>query len=332
VLSELLGGLDELRDDARARPWEAVGRYRFGARDLAVHATRTADLPADALAPWGGGSESRLFVVERADVDRLRFPTDAVLAPYGALVESSSTDWLVLRSPDTGKMLALDRRTRDALYFPGDRVPPRDRAEFCRPLLHWLAVLDGNVVVHAGGVGRAGKGLLVAGAGNAGKSTLTRACLAAGFDYLGDNVVEVELPPAGPARLHAVYPTFKIRRNPALPIPADWPDPEWDDEAEKDIYFLGGGSRFAAAPNDHVATLILDETGSTAPQALERAASFFRVAPNTVAQFPFFEETVLKRTGEVVGRAPTFTAGRMPIDTVPDIVAGLLGAARAGVP
>lgn len=235
MLSELIGGLRELRDDLRDRPGAAVGRYRFGARTLAVHAARVDDLPTTGLVSSAAEPGCALHVVERSDIERLRFPADTVLAPYGALVESAATDWLVLRSPDTGKVLALDRGTRDALYFPGDRVPPRDRAEFCRPLLHWLAVLDGNVVVHAGGVAREERGLLVAGPGNAGKSTLTRACLAAGLDYLGDNVVEVELPPIGPARLHAVYPTFKIRRNPALPIPKDWPDPEWDDEAAKDI-------------------------------------------------------------------------------------------------
>lgn len=64
---------------------------------------------------------------------------------------------------------------------------------------------------------------------------------------------------------------------------------------------------------------------------LEGAAAFFRVAPNTVAQFPFFEETVLKRTGEVTSRAPTWAAGRMPIAAVPDIVARLLDTTPASL-
>ncbi|MEQ1738154.1 MAG: hypothetical protein ABL886_17340, partial [Rhodoglobus sp.] len=257
-------------------------------------------------------------------------PPEAALAPYGALLDSVGTPWLVLRSPDTGKVLALDTRTREALYFPGDRVPPRDRAEFCRPLLHWLAVLDGNVVVHAGAVGIDGRGVLVAGAGNAGKSTLVRMCLEAGFDFLGDNVVEVESRDGGSV-LHAAYPTFKIRRDAAVPVPGHWPRPEWDDEAEKDIYFLDDAGFASSEPLEHAATLVLDPTVPATPHPLPAARAFFLIAPNTVAQFPFFEEIVLKRSGAVVATAPTWTAGRMRLDAIPDAVATLAASERHGV-
>ncbi len=312
--------------------------FRFGARQLDVYARTQHDefVPVGGLAPAvvgaGGagtasGAGATLYLIGPEEIARLNFPSEAALAPYGALLECLGTDWLVLRSPDTGKILALDTRTREALYYPGDRVPPRDRAEFCRPLLHWLAILDGNVVVHAGAVGIDGRGVLVAGAGNAGKSTLVRLCLVAGFDFLGDNVVEVE-PRDGGSVLHAAYPTFKVRRDAAVPVPANWPRPEWDDEAEKDIYFLDDSFRtqpgtVASAPLLHATTLVLDPRMTASPQRLDSARAFFLIAPNTVAQFPFFEEAVLKRTGAVVAAAPTWTAGRMSLDSIPQTVAGL---------
>jgi hypothetical protein len=321
----MIAGLSRLRDRLGSRV-DATTAYRFGARDLVLH--HPAD-DLDALPRGGlvttvpGAAAVHLHVLSPVDVDSLSFPDRALMGPYGAIVDSANTPWLVLRSPDTGRMLALDTINRVALYFPGARVPPRDRAEFCRPLLHWLAILDGHVVIHGGGVALDGRGLLVAGAGNAGKSTLTRLCLEAGFQLLGDNVVEVSL--GGAPVIYPVYPTFKIRRSLIAPIPTGWPSPEWDDEAEKDIYFLGGGpSTISPGPVTHVATLILDPEASPDIVPMSRQRAFFLIAPNTVAQFPFYEETVLKRAGAVLGNAPSFLAGRMPLESITERIAGLL--------
>ncbi len=306
--------------------------FRFGARQLDVFA-RAKDsehVPHGGLVNASGVTNATLHLIGPDEVAQLRFPADAALAPYGALLDSAGTDWLILRSPDTGKILAMHTGTREALYFPGRRVPPRDRAEFCRPLLHWLAILDGNVVVHAGAVGVEGRGVLVAGAGNAGKSTLVRLCLAAGFDFLGDNVVEVEPRDSGFV-LHAAYPTVKVRRDAAVPVPAYWPRPEWDDEAQKDIYFLDDAAPEASGQLLHAATLVLDPTMPPTPRLLDSARAFFLIAPNTVAQFPFFEQEVLTRSGAVVAAAPTWTVGRMAIDSIPTIVAALAAGERQAV-
>jgi hypothetical protein len=260
-------------------------------------------------------------VLAAREVENLPFPDGAVLGPYGALLDSVDTDWLILRNPETRRVLALDTLARTAVYYPGRNVPPRDRAEFCRPLLSWLAILDGNVVVHAGAVASGDRGVLVAGPGNAGKSTLVRACVAAGFDFLGDNVVEVS-----GGRLHAVYPTVKVRPGGVIALPNEWPTPEWDDEARKHIAFLAdtpGWGLPIDAPK-HVATLVLDPEAGNGITSLSRARAFFEVAPNTVAQFPFFEELVLSRTRAVVEAAPTFSAGRLPMATIVDSVTSLI--------
>lgn len=325
TLDPLIADLNRLRDDVVDIPDQRSQTYRFGARNLRVsaRAASAGHLPDDGLvAVPGHPAGARLFILEADEAAALTFPVDTVLAPYGGLVDSVATEWLILRNPDSGRVLALDTVRRIGLYYPGVDVPPRDRAEFCRPLLHWLAVLEGNVVIHAGGVAKDGRGLLIAGAGNAGKTTLTRICLAAGFDLLGDNVVEVSLAEA--PRLYPVYPTFKVRRDPLLAVPRSWPEPKWDDEAQKDIYFLGAAAATDAESYAHSATLILDATGPSAPEKISSARSLFLIAPNTVAQFPLLESQVLQRTGAVVNSAPTFVAGRMPIDDIVRIVESLL--------
>lgn len=321
TVSELVDDLSRAVDRLTSDPSFDSVDVGFGARDLRVH-TRGGDVPIDGLfAASRAEPAARLYVLEPDDIGDLRFPESRTLAPYGALAETVPTGWRVVHDLDTGRLLALDLERRVALFRPGAAVPPRERAEFCRPLLHWLAILDGNVVVHAAGLARDGRAVLVAGAGNAGKSTLTRVCLEAGFTVLGDNVVEVEL--GASTVIHPTYPTFKIRPRPVVPVPDSWPDPAWDDEAEKDIYFLGGVLP-TSGPATHVATLVLDERGPRSPAPLALSAAAFRVAPNTVAQFPFFEADTLRRTGSVVAARPTFEAGRMDIASIPAVIAGLL--------
>jgi hypothetical protein len=323
LVEDLTRVVDRLTSDTSFSTVE-VG---FGARDLRVRARNPSDVPVAGLFPAVRSSPAAdLYLVDADDLGELRFPENRMLAPYGALLETLSTEWRVLHDLDTGRLLALDLERRVALFHPGFALPPRERAEFCRPLLHWLAILDGNVVVHAGGLARDGRAVLVAGAGNAGKSTLTRVCLESGFDVLGDNVVEVEF--SSQTVIHPTYPTFKIRPRPVVRVPDSWPAPEWDDEAEKDIYFLGG-QLTTSGPGLHSVTLVLDERGPGFPSPLSLSAAAFRVAPNTVAQFPFFEAETLSRTGRVVASRPTFQAGRMSISEIPVVLAELLATAEA---
>jgi hypothetical protein len=69
---------------------------------------------------------------------------------------------------------------------------------------------------------------------------------------------------------------------------------------------------------------VLDPEAGNGITSLPRARAFFEVAPNTVAQFPFFEELVLSRTRAVVEAAPTFSAGRLPMATIVDSVTSLI--------
>lgn len=332
MIGDLLADLAALRDRVVDRDPVTL-RVGFGARDLEVACAEgmSSHVPLDGLPPARGGAAVRLHVLADADVAALRVPVTARLAPYGALLDSVGTDWVVLRNPDSAKLLALHPQSRVALYHPGDGVPPRDRAEFLRPLLHWLAILDGNVVVHAGGVARDGAAVLLAGTGNAGKSTLTRALLGVGYDYLGDNVVEVALTAEAP-EVFGVYPTAKIRPAPVLPISPDWPAPLWDDEAEKDIYFLAEafGAPMAARASRLVATLIL-EPEAGALRTVPAGEALLRTAPNTVAQFPFFEQEVMRRTGAVLRAAPVAVLGRAQLDEMVAVVDGLVREADAAV-
>jgi hypothetical protein len=266
--------------------------------------------PYGAITAWandGGGYGANVFASANGDGN-----TDA-------------SPWLICLEDDLSAMLAFHVESRQALAFWRTALAPRQIAEFARTLMHWAAIADGNVLVHAAAVAREGRGLLICGVGTSGKTTLVRQCIAEGWTFLADNVVEYSpatSPDASAAQLWSTYATLKLRRD-AMPVsPPETSISQWDDEAEKDIHFLLGTTRaqFASKPVTHVATLVLQPGGPAQPEPLAAGAGLLAIAPNTVAQFPFYEREVLERISALTRSAPLFTAGRMPLDAMTRIL------------
>ncbi len=242
---------------------------------------------------------------------------------------SEASPWLICLEDDLSAMLAFHLESRQALAFSRTALAPRQVAEFARTLMHWAAIADGNVLVHAAAVAREGRGLLICGVGTSGKTTLVRQCIAEGWAFLADNVVEYSpgaATNASATQLWSTYATLKLRPD-ALPVsPPETSISLWDDEAEKDIHFLVGATRaqFAAEPVTHMATLVLQPGGPAHPEPLAAGAGLLAIAPNTVAQFPFYEREVLERVSALTRSAPLFTAGRMPLDAMTRLLENML--------
>ena len=315
--------------------------FRLGARVLRVSGSPETVSQLAQLAP--------LDAVDMTDSSNVNLPRvglhyldDASIAglpdtshlrrgPYGAITvwangqgggsgdaNAGSSPWLVCLEEDLSAMLAFHVESRQALTFSRTALAPRQIAEFARTLMHWAAIADGNVLVHAAAVAHEGRGLLICGVGTSGKTTLVRQCLAEGWTFLADNVVEfspASAREASAAQLWSTYATLKLRPD-ALPVsPPESSTSLWDDEAEKNIHFLTGATRarFVTEPVTHVATLVLQPGGPAQPETLAAGAGLLAIAPNTVAQFPFFEREVLERVSALTRSAPLVTAGRMPL-------------------
>jgi hypothetical protein len=78
---------------------------------------------------------------------------------------------------------------RGVVWYPEAVAPPGSIGYPCVPLVH--AALQGTewCVAHTASVGRDGRQLLLTGPGKAGKSTAALACMRAGWDYAGDDLV-----------------------------------------------------------------------------------------------------------------------------------------------
>jgi hypothetical protein len=97
----------------------------------------------------------------------------------------------------TGTLDLLDHQRRRALHWIADasRHPAWDVSSPFRLILHWWLRERGVQLMHAGAVGDDGGGVLLAGKGGAGKSTLALAALAGGMRFAGDDYVLARLEP-----------------------------------------------------------------------------------------------------------------------------------------
>lgn len=90
--------------------------------------------------------------------------------------------------------------------------------------LHYLLSLwhndTGVFVTHGALVARDGRGVLLAGVGGSGKSTTAATCLAAGFDYLGDDCIGMERRPDSSFVGHSVFAAPWLDRHALNRLPA----------------------------------------------------------------------------------------------------------------
>ena len=103
----------------------------------------------------------------------------------------------------------LDRVNNRAIIWANDLrdMPEWEHSFPFRNLLHHYLAPTPWLMVHAGAVGNEWGGVLLTGAGGAGKSTASLACLDAGLDYAGDDFVLID---TGTGYVHSLYHVAKI--------------------------------------------------------------------------------------------------------------------------
>jgi hypothetical protein len=128
---------------------------------------------------------------------------------------TASADGRFVAEQDSFSLVLLDRRSNCivAAYSTHDRLACIDRARpFNRLLSLWYRE-HGVQVIHAGLVAKADKGVLFVGNKGAGKSTCSIACVEAGFDYLGDDLVGLNELDDGSFVGHSLYGSALLAPN-----------------------------------------------------------------------------------------------------------------------
>jgi hypothetical protein len=168
-----------------------------------------------------------------------------------------------------GIALADWDRSRAFVWLPSHTALPwYEHAAPLRWLFDRLARRIGLSSLHAAAVGLDGLGILIAGGGGAGKSTLSLACLEAGFDYIGDDYCLLS---HADHDIFALYSTAKWDRE--AKVRPGWPLAEGAHmlagEAPKNVAFLEGLRPQALADRMAIAAIVLPAIGAEAQPVLE---------------------------------------------------------------
>ncbi len=206
----------------------------------------------------------------------------------------------------------LHRRARSLLHrVPGvSMLPWWERAAPLRPALFWALSGQGRHLVHAGVVGDEQRGgVLLAGAGGSGKTTVALAALTEGMAYVGDDYVllHTEGPPVawnlfGTAKLDAGH----VQRFPALASHvAISAEPVADEKAVLDVHRLMPDALASSLPIR--AVLVPRIRGGRARLRPATAGeALLALAPSTAFQMPFDGGEVMRALASVARAVPAF--------------------------
>jgi len=140
------------------------------------HALIGTDAPAGASFAIVAGDDPALRHIIPAQRDEIHIASDAEFYAY----------W---RPGLERQVTVYDRKGgRGVIWYP-ERIPAGALGQPCEPLLQAAIEPTDWVIAHGAAVGRNDRFLLLLGPGKAGKSTATLACMRAGWQYAGDDLV-----------------------------------------------------------------------------------------------------------------------------------------------
>lgn len=216
------------------------------------------------------------------------------------------------------------RRVGVQLMASADAFPPWEPGAPLRAFLHWEYAARGMRLAHAGTLGTKGRGVLLAGAGGAGKSGTVAAGLLNGLDSVGDDYVLVDLSNGVTAR--PLFSTLKqdpqgfarLGLKHRLPAhgPLNWqgkhafhiddiaprPVPETLDIVALLVPHIGGGEASSIVP-------------------MSRRDAMIALAPSGIAQMPGERESGFRFFSDLTRLLPCY---RLSLGTQPQEIAGTI--------
>lgn len=218
----------------------------------------------------------------------------------------------------------LERGVGVQLMRSADAFPPWESGSPLRAFLHWDYAARGMRLAHAGTLGLEGKGVLLAGAGGAGKSGTVVAGLLHGLDSVGDDYVLVDL--EGSVTARPLFSTLKqdpkgfarlrLKERLGAGRPLNWQG--------KHILHIG-----EIAPRPIRATLDIfalmvpriggSETSSIMP--MSRRDAMMALAPSGIAQMPGERESGFRFFGDLTRLLPCY---RLSLGPDPVEIAGTI--------
>jgi hypothetical protein len=188
-----------------------------------------------------------------------------------------------------------------------EALPAWESSAPFRNLLHWALADEGLAFAHAGVVGTAAGGVLLAGRGGAGKSTTAMVCVDAGWKYVSDDYCVLDATGTDPTA-HALYGTAKIAPSALARLPglAQMERSQRDDG--KIVLAVGTSAPALLAASLPLRALVIP-TVAAATGSLHRlplAAGARALAPSTLFQLPGARQGSLGTIAAILRSVPVF--------------------------
>lgn len=272
----------------------------------------------------------------------VRYLRDALdrTSPFGPSVIATARDESIIGYQSHTATMLLDRGGRRLVGWSdaAGRLPLFERGKPLQPLLFAWQLDHGIAPVHAGLVARNGRGVLFGGAGGSGKTTTSLTCLAAGFEFLGDDYAGFP-PCVGPRpRGYSYYVSSWLEPDHAQRFPWLLPHAQQGTVGEDKLLILATDLPGARCPEHvEVAAIALPRVSGRPATAHRRASmseAIFRLAPSSILQLPFVRgRLALDRLSELAQRVPAYWLDLgTDLAEIPAHIAQILDEAEAAAP
>lgn len=264
--------------------------------------------------------------------------SDDDVGPRGLVRGDGAERILAVHEAGSLAVTLVDRESASLLHRVPDRarLPWWERAAPLRPALFFALTGPGRHLVHAGVVGDERGGILLAGAGGSGKTTVALAALAGGMSYVGDDYVLLQSGPEpvafnlfGTAKLDAGHVSRfgELARGSGMAGDVA--------AGEKAVLDVEAALPGALAQRLAIRALVVPRIRGGHAQLRQASAgeALLALAPSTAFQMPFDEGRVLGSLAALVRAVPAFAldVGDHPAELVEalDRVLDTSGSARA---
>lgn len=320
-----------------------VETFEIGGQRMCVR------LAGPALLPWAFPALAHrrtAFPAEQADLTVDVFDSRSTGAPMvrPAWPETAYTPqsevagiegdrFVIAFNVGTGTLDLLDHERGRALHWIADaeKHPAWDISSPLRLVLHWWLRERGLQFLHAGAVGDESGGVLLAGKGGAGKSTLALAALAGGMRFIGDDYVLAQLEPE--PRVLNLYRSAKLemahlrRGLPSLePLLHGWTEPPAGGKA---ILMLAGETGRRIAASSALRALVIPRVSPGGTTDLRRTTTREALAalvPSNARQLAAVRRGDLDRIAGLARALPAYDLAMG--EDLSGVVAALRGLAR----